>query len=273
MAKLPTVDFCGREISRLIVGGNTVSGTSHFSKEMDTAMEDYFTVENIKKMLFRCQELGINTMQMRGDKHIMRLLREFRLEGGNLNWIAQSAPEMGSFDANAAAMASYKPALMYHYGCVTDDLYHAGDFDELTRRLGVIRGTGVPVGLCTHMPEVVKYSEAHHWDVDFYMCCVYNISKIDRVSKEVTGVINNGEPFDAEDPAVMYRFIRSTEKPCLAFKILAASRRCATPGEVRGAFGEAFANIKGSDAVIVGMFQRDHDQVAENAAIVADILK
>ena len=71
MAKLPTVDFCGREISRLIVGGNTVSGTSHFSKEMDTAMEDYFTVENIKKMLFRCQEIGINTMQMRGDKHLM----------------------------------------------------------------------------------------------------------------------------------------------------------------------------------------------------------
>ena len=86
---VPKVDFCGVEISRLIVGGNTVSGTSHVSPKMDSEMEDYFTTQKIKDMLFRCQEYGINTMQMRGDKHIMRLLREFRLEGGNMNWIGR----------------------------------------------------------------------------------------------------------------------------------------------------------------------------------------
>jgi len=105
------------------------------------------------------------------------------------------------------------------------------------------------------------------------MCCVYNISKVDRVSSEITGVANTGERYEAEDPPLMYEFIRSTEKPCLAFKILAASRRCGTPESVREAFAEAFANIKPSDAVVVGMFQRDSDQIAENAEIVKEILQ
>jgi len=271
--EIPQVDFCGKSISRLIIGGNPFSGNSHVSPEMDEAMEDYYSAQHIKDALLRCMECGINTMQLRGDKHIARVLREFRQGGGAMHWIGQTAPELYPYE-NAVRLIKRNGAFAaYHHGTMTDALFKAGEYGELKRRLAVLRGEGLAVGLGSHMPEVFEMAEREKWDVDFYMCCVYNISKIDRVSKEVTGVINNGEPFDAEDPAVMYRFIRSTEKPCLAFKILAASRRCATPGEVRGAFGEAFANIKGSDAVIVGMFQRDHDQVAENAAIVADILK
>ena len=63
---------------------NTVSGTSHWSPELDREMEDYFTSDNVKKMLFRCEKYGITTLQMRADKHIMRLLREYRQEWEHL---------------------------------------------------------------------------------------------------------------------------------------------------------------------------------------------
>ena len=258
------VDFCGREISRLIVGGNTVSGTSHASKELDVAMEDYFTTENIKKMLFRCMECGINTMQFRGDKHILRIIREFRLEGGDMHWIAQTAPEMGSFEGNVSQMAAYKPALMYHHGVITDNLYKAGKFDEIVRRLQVIRKTGVPVGLCTHMPEVMEYAELHKWDVDFFMCCVYNISLAER-QKQSQEAGNEDALFVEADIPVMYEAIRATAKPCLAFKILGATRRCQSQATVQAAFDEAFSCIKPSDAVIVGMFPKDMDQVLLNS--------
>ena len=268
---VPTVDFCGREISRLIVGGNMLSGTSHISREMDAAMEDYFTSRRIKEMLWRCQSVGINTMQFRGDKHIMRLIREFRLEGGNMNWIAQSAPEMGSFDGNAAQMAAYKPALMYHHGVVSDDLYKAGDIDELVRRLGVIRRTGVPVGLCTHMPEVMEYSETHRWDVDFYMCCVYNISVPAR--QEQSKLDGSEEALFVEsDIPVMYGAIRGVDKPCLAFKILGAARRAQTQESVAAAFRECFASIKPGDAAVVGMFPRDLDMVGLDAKYAEDAI-
>ena len=53
--------------------------------------------------------------------------------------------------------------------------------------------------------------------------------------------------------------------------MLAAGRRIGNPAEVRRCFEEAFANIKPTDAVIVGMYQQFGDQVGENAAIVREI--
>jgi hypothetical protein len=79
--KLSNSEF---DISRLILGGNIISGTSHLSPEADAEMEDYYTTENIKKALFRSEECGINTMALRGDKHIFRIIREYRQEGGLL---------------------------------------------------------------------------------------------------------------------------------------------------------------------------------------------
>ena len=268
---LPTVDFCGHAISRLIVGGNPVSGTSHVSAAMDAEMEDWFTTRRVKELLFRCQEAGINTFQFRGDKHILRIIREFRLEGGRMNWIAQSAREM-DFDENVEFMAAYRPALIYHHGYVTDDLFLAGEFDEIRRRLGVIRKTGVPAGLCTHMPQVVEYAETHGWDADFYMCSVYNIRVPERrTQSDLDG--NEDALFVDSDIPVMYQTIRSTDKPCLVFKILGATRRCRTQEDVAGAFRECFHNIKAGDAAIVGMFPQAMDQVTANVQYTMEALK
>ena len=69
----------------------------------------------------------------------------------------------------------------------------------------------------------------------------------------------------------MFKVIRATTKPCLAYKVLAAGRRIGSPAEVRRCFEEAFANIKPTDALIVGMYQQFGDQVGENAALVREI--
>ena len=64
----------------------------------------------------------------------------------------------------------------------------------------------------------------------------------------------------------MCRTIRQTPRMCLAFKILAASRRCNSQDEVARAFRFAFNNIKPKDAVVVGMFPKHCDQIALNIA-------
>lgn len=270
---LPVVRLGSAEITRLIVGGNPFSGNSHVSAEMDLQMIDFFTCDRIKRTLFGCQEAGIGTMQMRADMHIMRMLREYRDEGGTMNWIAQTAPEMRSFEGNVGQMLRLSPCAIYHHGTETDRLVKAGDFSELHRRLKVLRGTGLPVGLCTHMPEVLYRSEDEGWDVDFYMGCVFNLSRQDRQSSAVTGKSNSGEVFDEEDPPLMYRAIRQTPKPCLAFKILGATRRCGTQGDVKNAFFEAYRSIKPSDAVIVGMYPRDEDQPRLDAEYAREAIR
>ena len=272
MKTLPQINLCGTMVSKLIIGGNPFSGNSHQNAAMDAEMEDFFTTDRIKKTLVQCLDNGINTAQLRGDKHIMRILREFRLDGYQINWIGQTAPEMAPFENNVRLIKNNGAFALYHHGTVTDALFKAGDYAEIERRLKVIRDSGMAVGLGSHMPEVFEYAEKHYWDVDFYMCCVYNLSKINRVSSSITGKMNEGEPFDEEDRPLMYDFIRSTDKPCLAFKILGAGRRCGSDTDVKAAFSEALNAIKPTDAVIVGMFPRDKDQVSQNADYVRSIM-
>ena len=66
----------------------------------------------------------------------------------------------------------------------------------------------------------------------------------------------------------MVRAVRQTNKPCVAFKILAAGRLSERRQWVEQAYQQTFEAIKPSDAVIVGMYDRYSDQPAENAALV-----
>jgi len=270
---IPTISLRGANVSRLIIGGNPFSGNSHLNQDIDEEMMSFFTTAKIKETLFRCQESGIGTMQLRGDRHIMRILREYRAEGGTMNWVGQTTPEALSYDNNIRQMADFGACAIYHHGTVTDELFKKGELDELQRRLAVIRNAGLPVGLGTHMPEVIRYADEHKWDVDFYMACVYNLSRADRVSSAVSGIANSDEPFFEEDIPVMYETVRNTDKPCLVFKILGATRRCATQATVQAAFDECFASMKPTDAVVVGMYPKNEDQPALNAQYTMNAIR
>jgi hypothetical protein len=65
----------------------------------------------------------------------------------------------------------------------------------------------------------------------------------------------------------MCEVVRQVARPCLAFKILAGGRLGDRPEGTEAAFEYAFANIKPTDGVIVGMFPRFRDEPAENAAL------
>ncbi len=258
---LPTIQLGTLEVTKLIIGGNPFSGNSHVSAEMSEAMRDFFTTARIKETLFRAEEFGINTMQMRGDTHIARIVREYRAEGGKMKWIAQTASEFVSYEGNVRQIVQAGADAIYHHGTKTDSLFKEGEYGQLRDRLKVLRDTGLPVGLATHMPQVIEYAEEHQWDVDFYMGSVYNLSRKERVSSAITGIANAGEPFLEEDIPLMYAALRQAKKPCLAFKILGASRRCQSQETVRAAFLEAFREIKPTDGVIVGMYPKDVAQV------------
>ena len=226
---LPTIQLGDTKITRLIIGGNPFSGNSHVSAAMDDEMQDYFTTDKIKGILHNCELNGINAAQMRGDKHIMRILREYRLEGGRIEWLVQTASEIESLEGNVSSIMKYKPAAIYLHGTTTDALFKKGDIEGIKRRLNIIRASGRPVGLCSHMPEAIRRCEEENWGADWYMCCVYNLSRADRVSSAITGKANEDEPFFEEDIPVMYEAIRSVKKPCMAFRYRGhqAVRNCA----------------------------------------------
>lgn len=260
---LPQVRFGDASVARLMVGGNPVSGNSHLSSALDQEMADYFSAANVKKMLFQCEQQGINVWQSRGDRHILRLLREYRNEGGKLHWIAQTASEFGDFGANARNIAAARPLGIYLHGSLTDRLYQSGKAAEIPERLKILRDTGVRTGLASHIPEVFDLAESQKWDVDFYMTCLYNLSRPRVAGKE---------HFDENDRPRMLARVRQTRRQCLIFKIYGATRRCRSEDDMRSALREAFAAAKPNDCVILGMFPKHSDQVAQNARLVREVL-
>lgn len=269
MSDIPVVNLGNSDlqVTRIISGGNPLCGNSHASPKMSKDMRDYFTPEQVVSYLHAVQASGINTIQARGDYHrVMYWLELFRREGGRLHWIAQTASEMADVFNNIRVIAAFGADAIYHHGSKTDRLWHEGRIDRVADYLKCMRDQGVQVGLGSHIPEVFEYAEEKGWDVDFYMTCFYNLARKVRESALVAGTTQKAttEEYPPEDPPRMCEVIRATDKMCLAFKILAASRRCRTQEEVRQTFQYAFNNIKSSDAVIVGMFPKYEDQITLN---------
>lgn len=269
---LPTIQIGRYKVTRLICGGNPFSGTSHFSDEMSEDMLRYYTMPRIQECLHECWNHGINTYQTRGDRHQMRAYLEHRETGGHLQWIAQTASEMADIRNNIGAIARFGAIAIYHHGTKTDNLWHAGKIDQVADLLKCMKDHGVLAGVGTHIPEVVEYAEEMGWEADFYMCCFYNLARGYKSAPMEQQVVYERENFLPEDPPRMTAAMRQTRKPCLGFKIMAASRNCTTSEKARDTFEWTSANIKPNDAVVVGMFQKYKNQVEENARFVREIL-
>ena len=80
-----------------------------------------------------------------------------------------------------------------------------------------------------------------------------------------------GEIYLPTDPPRMFRAIKATKKPCLAYKVLAAGRRIGSPPKSGSASRRPSPTSNPSDAAIVGMYQQFGDQVAENSALVREL--
>jgi len=274
---LPTINLGKFKVTRLICGGNPPAGFSHMGYKKDIEMLNYYTMENIQKMLDECWKNGINTVQFRGDNFFLRVMREHCNNNGKLQWIAQTVSEMKDLKSNIKKIIELKPIAIYIHGTDVDNKWHTGKIDEVKDIINFIKDNHIFAGLGTHIPEVLEYVEEKRWNVDFYMCSFYNLAKKFKpyqadLTKNEKNKVSEKEEYDNKDRDKMTSMMRKIEKPCLGFKILGAGRNCRTKKSVKDAFKYAFKNIKEKDAVVVGMFQKYKNQIKENAQIVKEIL-
>ncbi len=266
---LPTMKIGDLEVSRLIVGSNPFTGKSHLNPTTDTDMRSHFTEERVFSMLRQCEEVGINAVQSRGSLPMMETIKKYRDQGGRLLWLAQTGKELATFDTELDEMMAYSPSAICIHGELSDALYLEGRLDLLGQLLEKMRRKGLPVGICSHFPEVLIYAEEHQLRPDYYMASVYNLFQPDR-SKDKNP---EGERFEDADVPKMYEVIRALSAPTVALKILGAGRKCGTQEEVKNTFFEAFASMKKGDGVLVGMFDKYVDQVRLNAEYTKEAIK
>ncbi|MDW7655811.1 MAG: hypothetical protein SCM11_01415 [Bacillota bacterium] len=275
---IPTVDFFGTQVSRLFVGDNPINGHSYIPEICSgEEMIDYFTEQNVISAFHKAEKLGITACLPLACGFMLRVIRHYQNEGGKMNWIFQSYPAT-AIDVNVREMMACNPIAMYHQGTTTDGLCEAGKIDVLRDNIKRLKESGKPVGLCTHVPETVLRSEYEDWGADFYMTCLHNTRKRGgEPSSFITGKKKHIK-FFMEDRAEMFQVIRQVPKPCIAFKVFAGGQIFydREPGEIPGVieavFRETFKNIKPTDLAVVGFFQRDNDQLLENARIAGKVL-
>jgi len=267
--EVPKIRFFKTEISRLVLGVNPFYGFAHFNNNFASAMKDWYTQDRVCEVMHRCNRYGINAFNYVNLDRAPRDLARFQSEGGQMHLIVQVTAR----DDAAALVNTLKPLALHRQGEVVDKAYQSGQMDTVKEWCKRVRGLGVLVGVGTHKPEVIARIEEEGWDVDFYAGCVYNRTRTPEEWKQMLHgemLEMAGEIYLKSDPPRMYRVMRQTQKPCFAFKILAAGR--IAENGIEQAFRTAFESIKPGDGVFVGMFPRVRDEVRENAAIVQRIL-
>lgn len=77
------------KVSRLICGGNLISGHAH-SRDLlyvSSLLRQYFTDDKAMETFQRCEENGINSAVLRLDDHVIRIINKYRQDfGGKLQW-------------------------------------------------------------------------------------------------------------------------------------------------------------------------------------------
>jgi hypothetical protein len=262
---LPTIAFGKSRVTRLIVGGNPIGGYSHSVQKISDEMREYFTLSRTIDLLMHAEEEGINTFQSHYSERVDAGIRGARDRGSRIQWICLSHAGEEQYWKNILAL---NPVGIAHHGNRTDTYFQQGKPEIVRDFVKKIKDAGVFAGVSTHCPAHLARIDDSGWENDFYMTCVYYLTRTrDELNFAYGDVLVNEreEPFVKGDPERMTERIRSVKKPCLAFKILAAGRNCFHPQMVEDCFRFAYRNIKPVDAAIVGMYPVLSDEVRMNA--------
>jgi hypothetical protein len=266
---LPTIRFQNRDITRLIIGSNPFYGYSHFNSLLDRFMREYMTQDRRLEVLKTAERAGINTWQVHYNDPTIEDWKRYRAEGGRMHVLLLADFGLMKDWTLLREVAKLKPIGVGHHGNRTDERFREGRMDVVRDFTKAVHDAGLPAGVSMHNPAVMAYIEEHGWEVDYYMTCLYRVSRTREETRAEFGEAPLGEAFMERDPERMTDMIRRTKKTCFAFKLLGAGRAAAKPED---AFRYAYGRIKPQDAAIVGMCPKFKDEVGENVALVSRLL-
>jgi hypothetical protein len=266
---LPTVKFGGHELTRLVIGSNPFYGYSHSNIILDRFMREYMTQDRRLETLKNAERAGVNTWQVHYNDATVEDWKRYRAEGGTMKVLLLADFELMKNWKLLPEVAKLKPIGIGHHGNRTDERFRAGQMNIVHDFTKAVHDAGVPAGVSCHNPAVVAYIEENGWDIDYYMTCLYRVSRTrEETRAEFGGEAALGEPFMERDPERMTEMIRKTRRTCFAFKLMGAGRNAGSTASIEDAFRYVLARIKPQDPVIVGMCPKFKDEITENVAMV-----
>src|SRR5207253_10484274 len=137
----------------------------------------WHTPERVVELLQHCEKAGLNTWQNSYAERTLADLDRYRAAGGTLHWLCLGKPDWDQRPDRIEDAAKRKPIGIAPTGALGDKLFRQRKLTVLTDLLKRIRDQGVLVGLSAHNPQLIETAEEKGWDVDYYMCCLYNMTR------------------------------------------------------------------------------------------------
>jgi len=246
-------------VSKLICGGNLISGYAHARDliYVSPLVKRYNTDQKILDTLQLCEENGINTVIADPRELPIRIFQTYWKErGGKMQWISESYPTPTDVESTIRKAIDSGAAAVYVQGAAGDKLVGEGHVETLGKAVDYIKSNGLTAGIGGHRLEVIVASEKAGLKPDFYMKTL-NAKKYWSAQA--------AEPHDniwAVSPEETIEFMKTVDIPWIAFKTLAA-------GAIHPREGLRYVFANGADFAVVGMFDW---QVRENVLLAKDIL-
>lgn len=256
---LPTGRIGDLTISRILVGGNLISGFAH-SRDLiyaSSLLRQYFTDEKVWETLQLCEENGVNTAILRLDDHCLRILDGYWNDlGGKMQWIAQCKLTEKDWKSDMLRAIDNGAHAAFLHGGVAEGLLGDGKMDTIAKAVDLIKQNGVPAGVAGHSIEVPIACEKAGIDVDFYM------KTLNAKNYWSAGRMPRHDSVWAETPEKTIEFMKNVKKPWIAYKVLGA-------GAIHPKEGFKYVFDNGADFACVGMFDF---QVVEDVIIARNAL-
>jgi hypothetical protein len=264
---MPVGKIGGLKVSRLISGGNLISGWAHARDliYVHQLMRHYNTDEKVMDTLELLEEHGVNTIIADPSERPYRILpRYWNERGGKIQWIAEGHPTVKDLKTDIRKSLDYGASAVYIQGVIGDKWLKSGHIDLLGECVDLIKSNGAPGGIGAHMLEVIVESEQRGYNADFYVKTLHhsNYWSARRPGQSLDVAENPADNYWSMTPEKTIEFMKKVEKPWIAFKVLAA-------GAIHPTSGFKYAFEGGADFICVGMFDF---QVREDVIIARDTL-
>ena len=248
----PMTEIGGIPISRLMIGSNWFTGSSHTSAAKDRWLKRYQTVERIVEVLEVCTAAGLNSICSGPDAKLREALAAHEQQTGrHIYWfITPAGDDLSELLAGIEQCAEWGAEFCFPHQSYTDNRLLVAEqrIEGMEQITAKIRSLGMIPGLSTHRPETIKVSDAAGYDLATYIQ-PYNAAGF----------------LCAVETDWVAKVINETPKPVICIKPLAAGRLMPATG-----LSFVYHSIKPTDTVCIGLLSPE--EADEDIALVRSIL-